>query len=153
MINERNTYIEDSGIFFESLGMTRMSGRILGFLMITDKEMVSFDELTAVLQASKSSISTSVKACLVTGFIKAQTLPGDRKTYYSLSQDVSWSELFVRKSLQMEHLREMFARGLRLRANPKDRSSLWLSDAMEFYEWLMKEIPVMMQKWEARNGK
>jgi DNA-binding transcriptional regulator GbsR (MarR family) len=152
-VNERSSYIEDSGILFESLGMTRMAGRIMGYLMITDKDMVSFDEFTMVLQASKSSISTSIKALLSTGFIRATTLPGDRKTYYLLAQELSWADLFKSREAQIRYMLEMFSRGYRLRTNPKDKSSQWLIHAMEFYEWMMKEIPELMERWENRNIK
>jgi DNA-binding transcriptional regulator GbsR (MarR family) len=47
--------------------------------MITDKEMVSFDELTQALQASKSAISANVKRLISLGFNKPVTLPDDRK--------------------------------------------------------------------------
>jgi DNA-binding transcriptional regulator GbsR (MarR family) len=146
-ITDRSSFIEHSGLFFESLGMTRMSGRILGYLMVTDKEMVSFEELTHVLQASKSSISTSVKACINTSFVEATTIPGDRKTYYRLSQDISWAEMFKRRLVQLVHMNELFAKAKNLRANPKDKTTQWLADAHSFYEWVIEETPRMLEKW------
>jgi len=147
-INERNKFIEESGILFETMGMTRMAGRIIGYLMITDKEMVSFEELTQVLQASKSSISTNVKACTMVGFIKPITQPGDRKTYYMLSPDISWAGMFRKRAEQLTVLNAMFLKGLQLRSNPKDKTSEWLFKASEFYEWVEKEFPALMDKWD-----
>jgi DNA-binding transcriptional regulator GbsR (MarR family) len=148
VINQRNTFIEESGILFETMGMTRMAGRIMGYLMITDKDMASFEELTQVLQASKSSISTNVKACTLVGFIKPITQPGDRKTYYMLSPDISWSDLFRKKAEQLTVLNKMFIKGLELRSNTKDKTSKWLVKAREFNEWVEKEYPSLMDKWD-----
>jgi DNA-binding transcriptional regulator GbsR (MarR family) len=150
-ISERSAFIEETGIFFESHGMTRMMGRIFGLLMVSDKDKVSFEEITQVLKASKSSISTSVRQCLNTGLIKAVTTPGDRKTYFALDQDVSWIELFKLKILQLTQMNVLFEKALHLRANPKDKSSQWLLKSIEFYDWVIDEIPLMLEKWNQRN--
>lgn len=147
-INERSAFVEETGILFESMGMTRMAGRILGFLMVTDKEMVSFDELTQVLQASKSSISTNVKALIQIKFIKPVTNPGERKTYYMLSHDISWSDIFNSKLKELNSLISVFNKALSLRANKNDKPAQWVDKAMEFYEWMGKEFPKLMEKWE-----
>ncbi len=147
-INERSAFIEETGLLFENFGMTRMAGRILGYLMVTDKEMVSFDELTHVLQASKSSISTNVKALTFTHFIKPITTPGDRKTYYMLSPDVSWVEMYRTRMQQLDLMVKVFEKGLGLRTNSKDKSSQWLQNGIDFYSWVLKEFPHVLDKWE-----
>jgi DNA-binding transcriptional regulator GbsR (MarR family) len=151
-INERSSFVEESGIFFERVGMTRMAGRIVGYLMVTDKEAVSFDELTQVLQASKSSISTNVRALLQTRLIRASAQPGDRKTYYSLSSDMNWGDYIHKRTHELEALKALFAKGLALRSNKRDASSGWLGEAIEFYDWLTAEFPRIIEKWEQRKG-
>ncbi len=146
--NERVNFIEETGVFFENLGMTRMAGRIMGHLMITDKEMVSFDELTQVLQASKSSISNNLKALTQTTFIKPVTRPGDRKTYYMLTPDMDW-ELYFEKRIQiLQAMNQLFKKGLDLRVNKKDKPAQWLMEAIDFYDWLIKEFPALIERWK-----
>ncbi|MFN3554535.1 MAG: GbsR/MarR family transcriptional regulator [Bacteroidales bacterium] len=146
-INERSAFIEESGLLFEAIGMTRMAGRILGYLMVTDKEMVSFDELTQVLQASKSSISTNVKSCIIVGFVKPVTTPGDRKTYYMLSPDISWVDLFEKRTQQLVLFSNLLRKGMQLRTNSKDKPSQWLTNALEFYEWILEHFPKVLAQW------
>jgi DNA-binding transcriptional regulator GbsR (MarR family) len=147
-INERSSFVEDTGLLLESMGMTRMAGRIMGHLMVTDKEMVSFDELTQVLQASKSSISTNVKALINVSFIKPVTTPGDRKTYYMLSPDISWVEMFQRRHQQLIAMVNLFERGSKLRANTKDRTSQWIENAIDFYQWFIQRFPEIFLEWQ-----
>ncbi len=146
--NERAKFIEETGILFEQMGLTRMSGRILGYLMISDKEEVSFDEMTKVLQASKSSISTNLKALAQIEFIKPLTKPGDRKTYYMLSPDMDWSRLFEKRLHTLRQLSELFNKGLELRVNKQDKPAEWLHGAQEFYEWVGREFPEMLNRWK-----
>lgn len=152
-INERANFIEDSGLFFEALGMTRMAGRIIGYLMVTDKEMISFDEFTQVLQASKSAISTNLKALIQTKFVKMVSLPGDRKTYYMLNPDIHWGDYIEKRANELEHLKNLLQKGLDLRTNKKDQSSQWLMEAVRFYDWLPKQFPALLKEWEKMERK
>ena len=147
-INERSAFVEESGIFFENLGMTRMAGRIIGYLMVTDKEMVSFDELTQVLKASKSSISTSVKLCVNVHFVKPVTIPGERKTYFMLEPEISWVEIFQRRMEQLNAMHKLLQKGLNLRANQEDKPAEWIKEARDFYGWILNEFPELLKKWE-----
>jgi DNA-binding transcriptional regulator GbsR (MarR family) len=146
--NVKSQFIEETGLVYERMGLTRMAGRIHGYLMVTDKEPVSFDELAQVLQASKSAISTNVRALINIKFIKPVTLPGDRKTYYSLSPDIPWSELLREKMQELVAVRKHFDKGLELRMNKSDKQSLWLANASEFYGWMSEEFPLILDRWE-----
>lgn len=146
--NERSGFIEEVGLLFEALGVTRMAGRIMGYLMISDKEMISFDELTQVLQASKSSISTNLKSLVNIKFIKPTTIPGDRKTYYLLNPDLNW-ESYLEKRLEMlQIMLQLFRKGISLRVNKKDRPAVWLLEAIQFYEWIGREYPRLLKEYK-----
>ncbi|MDR4989309.1 MAG: hypothetical protein RG741_10780 [Bacteroidales bacterium] len=151
--NERISFIEETGILLESMGTTRMSGRILGYLMVTDKEMVSFDELCQVLQASKSSISTNVKTLITLHFIKPITLPGDRKTYYMLAPDLNWAEYHIKRIEQLKHMNRLFRKALELRVNKNDKSSRWLKMSVEFYEWATEGYKNFLKQWTGKKPK
>ncbi len=150
--NERANFIEETGFIFEKLGVTRMAGRILGYLMVSDKEHICFDELTQVLQASKSSISTNLKSLINVEFVKPHTLPGDRKTYYMLSPDIDWSGYLMRRFENIRTMNDHFKKGLSLRVNKKDQVSKWLSGTVEFYDWLLKEYPKFIRQWKEEES-
>ncbi|MBW6498949.1 MAG: hypothetical protein K0B09_11200 [Bacteroidales bacterium] len=151
--NKRAEYIEEVGLFFETLGLTRMAGRIHGYLVVNEKEMVCFDELVASLQASKSSISTNLKALQQIQFIKAITLPGDRKTYYGLSPDLDWTQYYEQRIRAMDKMTRLFSRGLEFRSNKDDKPSRWLAQTLELYEWLAGDISQMLKNWKERRSK
>lgn len=151
--NERTSFIEETGLLFENLGTTRMAGRILGYLMVTDKELVSFDELCQVLQASKSSISTNVKSLITLHYVKPVTLPGDRKTYYMLSPDIDWVETLMKRIELLRIMNKLFHKGLDLRVNKNDKASEWLKKSVEFYEWVVDEYPKFLARWEKEKPK
>ncbi len=148
---ERDRFIEENGLLFEKLGVTRMSGRILGYLMVAEKENVSFNELTEALKASKSSISTNLKMLLQIGFVKPLTLPGERKTYYMLSPDMDWRAYFAQRLEMINIMNNMFKKGLSLRPSKEDNAAKWLREASEFYDFIIEEFPAMLRRWEEKS--
>lgn len=146
MTEEKLNYIEEAGITFELFGMTRMAGRILGFLIICDKDAVSFNELKEVLNASKGSISGTTKQLINVGFVEPVSLPGDRKTYYRISNLKVGSILRARIQLFLKFA-DVLDRGRNLKEK-EDRVSEWSREVSAFYRWLGDEIDEVLQKWE-----
>jgi DNA-binding transcriptional regulator GbsR (MarR family) len=93
-------YVEEFGLFWEQMGLPRMTGRILGWLLICDPPEQTMTDLTEVLQASKSSISTGTRMLIQFGFIERISLPGERKDYYVASGELSrFATSFIEEEL------------------------------------------------------
>lgn len=87
MNKEREELIEMFGIHFELLyHLPPLGSRILGLLIVDGcKNGLTFEEITAKMAASKSSISTNLNLLLKMGKINYHTLSGDRKKYFKAS--------------------------------------------------------------------
>lgn len=140
-------HIEDSALLFEQFGMTRMAGRIFGYLIICDEDAVSFDRIRETLQASKGSISTNLKQLLQTGLIEQTTYPGDRKTYYRASH-VHIGDIMASRLNLMEKFVELFSQARELKSR-KDSVSEWLLETAIFYKWMEQKMEEMMDEWES----
>ena len=75
-------FVEDFGLLFEKMGHTRMTGRVYGLLLLAENERLSFHDIVEKLQASKSSISVTLKTLEQVGFIRSVSVPGDRKNVF-----------------------------------------------------------------------
>lgn len=143
-------YIEENGIFFESLGMTRMAGRVFGYLIVSDNNEASFDEIRLALKASKGSISGTTKQLVNVGFLQPVSLPGDRKTYYRLNK-LEVGKILEGRLQKFDKFSEMISKGGSLRKKEDDLSE-WLKEISTFYDWVGDEIREIINKWE-RNKK
>ncbi|MCC5924932.1 MAG: hypothetical protein JJU41_00085 [Bacteroidetes bacterium] len=149
MNSEKLTYIEEAGLAFELFGMTRMAGRIMGYLIVCDKDAVSFNELQEGLKASKGSISGTTKQLVAIGFIEPVLLPGDRKTYYRVSNvDVGTIlrgrvQLFIKFATVLEKGRNL--------KSQNDRVSDWTLEMSSFYRWFGSEVEQVLNKWETEK--
>jgi DNA-binding transcriptional regulator GbsR (MarR family) len=81
-VAKQKELIEHIGRQNEREGFQPVSARILGLLMVMDKEEYTFDEIVEEMQISKSSASTALKNLEIRGIIEYVTYPGDRKRYF-----------------------------------------------------------------------
>lgn len=146
MRKKKLNHIEEAGLLFEQTGMTRMAGRIFGYLLICDEDAVSFDQIREVLQASKGSISTNLKQLVQTGLIEQKMIPGDRKTYYRASQ-IHISEIMKSRLNLMEKFVDLFSKSRMLKSRDDDVSE-WLYESACFYRWMEDRMEELMDRWE-----
>lgn len=144
-------YIEESGILFEQLGMTRMAGRVFGYLIVSDKSEASFDDIRLALKASKGSISGTTKQLINVGFLQPVSLPGDRKTYYRLNRIEVGRLLETRLNLFIK-FSNMISKGRSLKKSDDD-ISVWLKEVSTFYDWIGDEMREVIEKWEKEKDK
>jgi DNA-binding transcriptional ArsR family regulator len=147
-INARQAFIEETGLVFEKIGMTRMAGRILGYMMVSDKEHISFNEFTEVIHASKSSISTNLKALMEVGYIKMLSIPGDRKTYYQLNNEIKNTEIIGKRLMLFKVMMDLHDHALELRVNQSDAPSRWIKKTSHFYKFFADELPAMLERYK-----
>ena len=77
-------FVEQMGGYFESNGLTRLAGRLLGWLLVCDPERQSSEELAVALNASSGGISTNGRLLIQFGFIERLAVAGARRPYFRL---------------------------------------------------------------------
>lgn len=142
-------FVEDFGLLFEKMGHTRMTGRVYGLLLLAENERLSFQDIVEKLQASKSSISVTLKTLEQVGFIRSVSVPGDRKTYFSMLVQMNWMSLIDQKRLVFRMMIVQYKNALKFRSDSDDRISKWLNESISFHEWLDKRMDSMIDEWEA----
>ncbi len=149
-MNKVEQYIEEFGLYFERIGLTRMMGRIIGYLLVSDPPQQSMQEIGEALQASKSSISTALKPLVSLRLIDQISIPGERRDYYRANSDM-WIRSFRARLHQLTELRELAERGLDLMADeaPQRRQRLEIMHATN--EFLEREFPKLLDQWEAEK--
>jgi len=84
---KKKTLIEDVGVLLEErANLSPLSSRIYALLILSSYDGMSFEAIVTTMQASKSSISSSINVLLQLHYIDYYTKPGDRKRYFKTSQ-------------------------------------------------------------------
>jgi hypothetical protein len=149
MTNEQelSDFVEEFALNWASMGSPRMEGRVIGYLLITDKPYLSSDDLAAALSASSGSISTATRRLVEVGFIKRHVVPGDRSHYFKADDDL-WGYFLSRERRGLLRQRDLFNDALEGGTVVDPRARLRLTNARNYMEWLYDYNRVMLSDWQ-----
>ena len=150
MDEERKRYVEEFGLLFGQFGVSRMWGRVLGVLMISDPPERSAGELAEALGASRGSISQTTRSLIQMGLVERWSRPGERRDYFRIKPG-AWHEIMRREMESLGGFREMAERGLDLLDSRDPDARRSLEEMRDFYVYLEKEMPALLERWE-REG-
>jgi DNA-binding transcriptional regulator GbsR (MarR family) len=145
-------FVEEIGLVFEEAGMTRMAGRILGWLLICDPPHQTLNDLAEVLQASKGSISTMTRLLIQTGLVERVSLPGQRRDYFRIRPG-AWVQIMVRRIEAIRAIREMAERGLALLEGADGVQRRRLDEFHSLYTFLERKMPELLVEWQQKYAR
>jgi DNA-binding transcriptional regulator GbsR (MarR family) len=151
LTHEERDFVEQMGLIWERLGGTRTSGRVHGLLMIADKPL-SLNEITALLQVSKASISTNARVCEQLGLAQRVSVPGDRRDYYEASPGSFERAITIRLQVAQELIR-LARHGLTAIDEANLAARTRLTEMRDFYEFAIAETNEMVARWRAEQDR
>ena len=142
-------FAEEIGLLIGQMGLQRMVGRVLGWLLICDPPHQSMQELVEALNASKASISNSTRLLIQIGLIERISLPEYRHDHYRLKPG-AWYEITKAEVQRLISLHQVAERGLELleregRDDGFKERLLEMHDVCAFWE---RELPVLIERLE-----
>lgn len=148
---EKLEYIEEMGLLMERLGLPRMTGRVLGALLMADPPEQTAEALASTLQASRGSISASTRTLEQMGFIDRVSKPGERRDYFR-NRPNAWAEMTKQQTLSIRLFKEMAEKGLDIIGSDVPNVRLGLVEMLEFYDFWERELPKVFRDWEAERA-
>lgn len=151
MSDERvSQFVEQLAGWFEHSGVPRMSGRVLGWLLVCDPPHQSAEDLATALRASRGSISATTRLLATAELIERVTFPGDRRTYFRARPN--WSTLLEAQYKRIVELRRLVDDGLDALADePADRRQR-LEEVDRFATFWHDELARLLSAPELRGG-
>jgi|ADurb_H2B_03_Slu_FD_contig_31_2129793_length_753_multi_3_in_0_out_0_1 DNA-binding transcriptional regulator GbsR (MarR family) len=124
-IQKQKELVEQIGIQSERDGFQPAAARIMGLLMVMDKEEYTFEEIVEEMKMSKSSVSTALKNLELRGVIEYITYTGDRKRYFRfISKDIH--AIISETEVKLKKSREIIQQVIRLKKDPGSRNAAFL---------------------------
>ncbi|ASF06291.1 hypothetical protein NBRGN_054_01150 [Nocardia brasiliensis NBRC 14402] len=147
---EQLAFVEDFALVLERMGLVRMTGRAAGWLLVSNPPEQTFGQIADALQASKGSISGALKILVTMRWVDKISKPGDRKDYYAIRPGIL-PELTRQQSGMYSDLTAMTSRGLALFDDPNGEQAARVRDMHEFFVWMGKELPALIDRWYAEQ--
>jgi DNA-binding transcriptional regulator GbsR (MarR family) len=140
-------FMESMGMYFESYGIPRIGGRILGLLLIAH-EPLSAERIASILKVSRASISTNFRILLTSGLAEKVTYPGDRTTYFVFPQTGLEKTLLV-EIQGIGALKRLVQQGLNaLPAGDSARDRM--QEMADWADFLVKLYQKALLEWQER---
>jgi len=148
-IEKQRQLIEELGTHFDKQGFQPTAGRILGLLMVRDKEEFSFEEIVIELGISKSSASVALKNLELRENIEYVTHPGDRKRYFRIKtlKPFALIDDFGKKLL---FFKELQSRILALKADPNSRNAVFFKDLTNMIDFFLENMDAIREEYSRK---
>lgn len=150
-IDSLHEYVERVALLWETAGLPRMTGRILGWLLVCDPPLQTMHELTDALQVSKSSISTGTRMLIRMGLVERVSLPGQRRDNYRIVSD-AWSRVLEENAKHFTDFRRLAENGLSLLEGASPARRQRLEEMRELYAFMEREYPLVLRDWRKHRS-
>ncbi|MEQ4723173.1 MarR family transcriptional regulator [Nonomuraea sp. B19D2] len=148
-MSDVDRFVEDAGLFYERLGLSRTSGRVMGWLLTAESDSADAPELAEALAVAKSSMSVALRQLEQAGLVERFRVRGERRDRYRLAEDV-FARAFRAKMAEFQTFRELAEQGLRaVGDDPARRRRLELMRDM--YVFMMDRFPSLLDEWDKRK--
>ncbi len=149
---EEMEFIEKSSVTYEKkIGIPRIAGKIIGFLLISDPPEQNLSEIQKALKVSKGSVSTMIRIIEKIGFIEKITLPGKRTAFFRMA---SLNEDFLRNSIDdNREFRKLMESGLKATKKKPSHLQVRVKEWHSFYKFAEEKFPNLFREWlKKRKG-
>lgn len=151
-LNAELQFAHENGLLFEGAGMPRITGIVLGWLMVCEPEHQSLPDLTEALGISKASASTSMRMLNQMGFVERIIRSRDRRDYFRLCDDAF--KTFFRRRIEVIHrLRTVAERGLSILTGAPPARRARLDRMQRLFTFLERSLPGLIDRFEAEEAK
>jgi hypothetical protein len=150
-IEEQRRLVEEFGLLYEQMGVTRMAGRVSGYLLMCDPPVQSLTQIAEALGVSKAAVSGAAHVLLQFGVVELVGEPGQRGDFYRALPGQMDS------MLRLDHVSTLHAlldRGLASVAEEDQTQSNYalMHDLRDFSVFLETEIPGVIARWQRRQA-
>ncbi len=139
--------IEKFGVFLESKGWQPAIARVLGLLMVSDQNEMTFDQIREILHLSKSATSSALNFLLNTNKAEYITKTGERKRYFRVRQ-IMFEDILKEE----QELRNKFICVLKEVHELKENKNLnglceTIKDVIDYLEFTNNQLPKLYKQW------
>jgi len=145
-------FVEEVGLLADEVGETRMLGRVLGHLLICDPPHQTAPQIAQALDSSRGAVSAAVRQLLRSGIVHKHAVPHSRSTHVCI-QDHPWPDVFARYVAFLRIFVGVADRGLDVMGEDSPERRRRLEHLREFFEYLEREIPPVIDRYSKTEAK
>jgi hypothetical protein len=144
-------FVEKFALVMTESGMPRMPSRVFALLIATDSGKRTAAQLAEQLNVSPAAISGAVRYLDQVAMVRRARDPGERRDHYEIADNMLY-EIFGNRDRVLAMWSDILAEGVTA-VGPDTPTGHRLEESRRFFDYLRKEIPILMEKWRAQEGR
>ncbi len=148
---EEKRFAEEVGLVMEQIGLPRMAGRVLGWMLVSDAPYHTLDGIAEALEASKGSISTMTRLLMQLGLMERVALPGQRRDRFRFKPG-NCGALMLGRMNWVTVFRQTLERGLALIGEGDAPNRESLQELRDLYAFVEREFPALYERWQRERA-
>jgi DNA-binding transcriptional regulator GbsR (MarR family) len=142
-------FVERFALNLTEAGMPRMPARVFAAVLVAEDGRRTAAELADQLGVSPAAISGAVRYLTQLRLVSREREPGERVDHYRVSSD-TWYEAIARRDEMVARWLQDLAEGVKA-VGPDSAAGARLEETRAFFEYLLQEIPRLLERWRARR--
>jgi DNA-binding transcriptional regulator GbsR (MarR family) len=143
-------FLERFASVLVAAGFPAMPARVFAALHVTDSGRLTAAELADMLRISPAAVSGAVRYLSSLGLVHKERVPGSRRDYYRMPPDV-WHEVMRLQTQVLVRWANLLKEGIDI-VGADTPAGARLSTQASFIEFLNKEMPAVLARWDAVEG-
>ena len=143
-------FIERFALMLSEGGVPRMPARVFVGLLASEEGQLTAGELAELLSVSPAAVSGAVRYLTQVHLIVREREPGSKRDHYRV-RDGSWYESAMNRERMLAQWSEALAEGVEA-VGEGTGAGARLRQSVDFFEFLQVEIPILLDRWRARNA-
>jgi DNA-binding transcriptional regulator GbsR (MarR family) len=139
-------FTDRMGLIFEAEGQPPISGRIFGYLLVSD-DTRSLDQVADALSVSKASVSTNARRLADMGVLERVCRPGDRHDYYRVAPEL-FSRTMAERMRRWQRFTQAVGDARRTLPIRSERVRARLRRYETAYTYMVGAIGQALERWE-----
>lgn len=146
-VQQAGDFVERFAAAMVASGIPRMAARVFALLLSRDDGSATSAELATALKASPAAISAAVRYLIQLHLITKAHRPGERRDVYRLLSD-HWYEMVGNREHELKQWAALSREGVDV-VGPETRAGRRLEETARFFEFLMNEMPDVLERWRS----
>jgi DNA-binding transcriptional ArsR family regulator len=143
-------FVERMAALLAEWGFPRMAGRVLMVMMAADEESLTAAELGERLGVSPAAISGALRYLTQLRMVVREPVPGSRRDRYRMPNDV-WYEVGLGEVPMFKTLAQLADDGVAALGGTGNPAGARMARMREFYQFMQKELPTLLERWKAEH--
>lgn len=141
-------FVERLALDLVATGIPRMPARIYAALLVAEEGRGTAAELAEFLQVSPAAVSGAVRYLTQVALVTRERDPGARRDHYRVTED-QWSQAILQQDVLFTQWERTLREGMEA-VGQGSPAAARLAETWEFLQLMREEIPVLVDKWQAR---